>query len=116
MNLQHIRGLIEQGNTANALKAMLNLLQEGAGRNKRLRDDLIILSNQLQELKRKENIGMLELDEARHQYAQVNAALLNLIDEIESTPPQAQGGQDTADQVHSWPNQPVPAASGRRRC
>ena len=84
MNLQDIRNLIGKGDTDDAIKAMLNLVQEGAGRTKRLRDDLLILSNQLQELKRKESIGVLDADDARQQSAQLNSALLNVIDEMES--------------------------------
>ncbi len=84
MNLHDIRTLIGQGDTASAIKALVNRVQEGAGRNKRLRDDLLILSNRFEELKRKETIGLLDMDDVVREYAQVNEALLNLIAEMES--------------------------------
>lgn len=84
MNLQDIRNLIGQGDTAGALKALVSRTQEGAVRNKRLRDDLLILSNRFEELKRKETIGLLEQDDVVREHAQVNEALLNLIEEMES--------------------------------
>ncbi len=85
MSLQDIRNLIAQGDTAGALKALVNLVQEGAWRNKRLRDDLLILSNQYEELKHKENIGLIDREESRHQSVQVNSALLHVIDEMETS-------------------------------
>lgn len=84
MNLHDIRNLIGQGDTAGAIKALVSRVQEGAGRNKRLRDDLLILSNRFEELKRKETIGLLEQDDAVREHAQVNEALLNLIADMES--------------------------------
>ena len=52
MNFQDIRNLIGQGDTKGAIKALISLVQEGAGRSKRLHDDLLILSNRFEELKR----------------------------------------------------------------
>jgi formylglycine-generating enzyme required for sulfatase activity len=86
MNLQDIRNLIGQGDTSNALKALVGLAQEGAGRNRRLRDDLLILSNRFEELRRKETIGILEQEDVVREHAQVNEALLNLISEMEARP------------------------------
>lgn len=86
MTLYDIRNLIAQGDTANALKALVGRIQEGAGRNERLRDDILILSNRYQDLKRKETLGLLDRDDAVRENAQVNEALLNLIAELESGP------------------------------
>lgn len=84
MSPHDIRNLIGQGDTSGAIKALVNLVQEGAGRSNRIRDDLLILSNRFEELKRKEAIGLLEMDVVVREYAQINEALLNLIAEMES--------------------------------
>ncbi len=84
MNLEDIRNIIAQGDTASAIKALISRVQEGAGRSKRLRDDLFILSNRFEEFKRKETLGMLDQADTVREHAQVNDALLNLIEEIES--------------------------------
>lgn len=84
MNFQDIRNLIGQGDTSGAIKALVHLVQEGVGRSKRMHDDLLILSNRFEELRRKETIGLLDHDDAVREHAQVNEALLNLIAEVES--------------------------------
>lgn len=86
MNLQDIRVLIAQGDTAGAIRALANRVNEGVVQKRRLRDDVLILSNRFEELKRKETLGLLEQEDAVRESAQVNEALLNLLAEIESSP------------------------------
>lgn len=90
MNLQDIRVLIAQGDTSGAIKALANRVNEGVVQKRRLRDDVLILSNRFEELKRKETLGLLEQEDAVRESAQVNEALLNLLAEIEESPSQAQ--------------------------
>ncbi len=84
MNLQDIRNLISQGDTAGAIQALSNIIQEGAGHNLRLRNDLIVVSNRYAALQHKERIGEMAMNDATLENTLVNRALLNLIDEIET--------------------------------
>ena len=85
MNLQYIRVLIAQGDTAGAIRGLANRVNEGVVQKRRLRDDVLILSNRFEELKRKETLGLLEQEDAVRESAQVNEALLRLIGEMEAT-------------------------------
>lgn len=84
MKLQDIRNLIRQDDTPGAIEALDNLVDEGAGHNQRLRNDLIILSNRYKALKHKETLEGMKPDDALREYTLVNQALLNLIDEMET--------------------------------
>jgi sulfatase modifying factor 1 len=83
MNLQDIRNLISQGDTKSAIKALNALLAEGAFHNKRLRNDLILLSNRFEEISHKENVGLIDPSEVIRAHTQLNNAILNLIEELE---------------------------------
>ncbi len=87
MNLQDIRNLISLGDTPGAMKALANSMAEGAGRNQRLRNDLIILSNRYEDLIHKETMGEMPSGDAVREHSLVNKALLNLIDEMETGRP-----------------------------
>lgn len=87
MNLQDIRNLISLGDTPGAIKALGNSMAEGAGRNQRLRNDLIILSNRYEDLTHKETLGEMPPNDAVRERSLVNHALLNLIDEMETGRP-----------------------------
>ena len=100
MNLEDIRNLIGQGDTAGAIKALSNLIAEGVSRKRRLRNDLLILSNRLKEIKRKENIGLLDFDEVLQQHTQVNNALLNLIEEVETESSAEKEEVDASDEIN----------------
>jgi hypothetical protein len=84
MNLQDIRNLIGHDDIPGAIRALISLVDEGAVRSKRLRDDLFILSNRFEALHRRELIGEIEPAEAVRERTQVNRALMNLIGEIET--------------------------------
>jgi|GEM_PF-2044041 len=85
MNTLHqLQQLIAEGNTEAAIKAFLQLVEAGELHNRRLHDDLLLLSNRFEDLKRKETLGLLDRDDAVREHALVNEALLHLIAEFES--------------------------------
>ena len=84
MNFQELRKLISKGNTGDAMDALLKMVEEGEWRNRRIRDDLIILSSQYQEIKRKGDMGMISGEEYARDRVHIDGALLSLIAALES--------------------------------
>ncbi|MCC6283653.1 MAG: SUMF1/EgtB/PvdO family nonheme iron enzyme [Saprospiraceae bacterium] len=84
MTLHHIQQLIAEGNTEAAIKTFLRLVEAGEGRNRQVRDDLLVLSGQLEELQRKETLGLIDDKDSMRQHAVVNHAVLQLMERLES--------------------------------
>ena len=84
-DLNYLRNFIAEGNIRQALDELLGILNSDARGRKQLRDDAILLRTQLNEVERKENLNLITSDEAGHDRAHLQKAILDLINEMEES-------------------------------
>lgn len=84
ISLDRIRGLIGDGKVREALAELLKLLESNDRRTRKLRDGVIILHSQFQELRRRETFGLIDTEDLFREKARINDALLNLLEELET--------------------------------
>ena len=84
-DLNYLRNFIAEGNIRQALEELLNILKSGTGKQKQLRDDVILLRTQLNDTDRKENLNLITAAEASHDRAHLQKAILDLINELEES-------------------------------
>lgn len=83
LDLNHIRDLIIKGNVQGALDKLLDILQSSRKLHSQLRDDIIMLRTQLNDVVRKENLNLISLDEAGRERAQLQKGILDVINSLE---------------------------------
>ncbi len=82
-DLNYIRDFIIMGKPREALEEILNILKRSSKLQVRLRDDAILIRAQFAELERKENLNLIPPDEANRERAQLQKAMLDVINSME---------------------------------
>ncbi len=77
----HFRNYIAQNKTEIAIKELLNYLSKSK---KTFSEQVILQSGKFQELQKNSRMGLWSIDESNRSRTQINAALLEIISEIES--------------------------------
>lgn len=82
-DLNYLRNFLIKGRTNDALEELFSILQSSSNLHGRLRDDVIIIRTQLNELKRKQNLHLISSEEAQLEHAQLQNAILEVINNLE---------------------------------
>ncbi len=83
-DLNYIRDLLIKGRMNDALQELFALLQSSSSFHGQLRDDVILLQTQYNELKRKENLHLISSEEAQLNHSQLQNAILVVINSLEN--------------------------------
>ncbi|PSR12822.1 MAG: hypothetical protein DA408_16830 [Bacteroidetes bacterium] len=87
LELNYVRDFIIKGKIDDALQELFTILQSSSTLHGRLRDDVIMLRTQYNDLRRKENLHLISAEEAHLENAKLQKAILDVINSMEEPSP-----------------------------